>query len=147
MSDKTILLVDDNDDDVVLTERALKRNNIANKVVVAKDGQEALDYLFGRGKYMGRDLNQMPVVTLLDINMPRVSGFEVLKEVRSNPRTKLLPIVCLTSSRQERDIIKSYQEGSNAYVTKPVDFEQFAEAVRQLGLFWLVLNEPPPQVT
>jgi CheY-like chemotaxis protein len=114
-------------------------------VVVAGDGQEALDYLFGNGKYVGRDLTQMPVVTLLDLKMPKVDGFEVLKQIRSNPQTKLLAVVCLTSSKEDRDILKGYTEGCNAYVTKPVDFDQFAEAVRQLGLFWLVLNETPPK--
>jgi two-component system, response regulator len=144
MANKTILLVDDNENDVFLTQRALKKNNIANEVVVASDGQEALDYLYGNGKYAGRDLTQMPVVTLLDLKMPRVDGFEVLKQVRANSKTKHLPIVILTASKEDIDIVKGYTQGCNAYVTKPVDFDQFAEAVRQLGLFWLVLNEPPP---
>lgn len=146
MPNKIILLVDDNEHDVFLTQRALKKSNIANEVVVAWDGQEALDYLFGQGKYAGRDLTQMPVLTLLDIKMPKVDGFEVLKQMRSNPRTRLLSVVCLTASKEERDIFKGYTEGCNAYVTKPVDFDQFAEAVKQLGLFWLVLNEPPPDM-
>jgi two-component system, response regulator len=144
MSSKIILLVDDNENDIFLTQRALKKNNIANEVVIANDGQEALDYLFGNGKHTGRDLSQMPVVTLLDLKMPRIDGFEVLKQIRSNPRTKHLPVVILTASREDIDIVKGYTEGCNAYVSKPVDFDQFAEAVRQLGLFWLVLNEAPP---
>ncbi|HEX7475564.1 MAG TPA: response regulator [Dehalococcoidales bacterium] len=146
MTDKIILLVDDNENDVFLAQRALKKSNIANEVVVASDGQEALDYLFGNGKYTGRDLTQMPVVILLDLKMPKVDGFEVLRQIRANPQTKLLAVVCLTSSKLEIDIIKGYSEGCNAYVTKPVDFDQFAEAVKQLGLFWLVLNQPPPKI-
>jgi two-component system, response regulator len=141
---KTILLVDDNEHDVFLTQRALKKSNIANQVVVANDGQEALDYLFGTGKYAERDLSQMPVVTLLDLKMPRVDGFEVLKQIRANASTRNLPVVILTASREDIDIVKSYTQGCNAYVTKPVDFDQFADAVKQLGLFWLLLNEPPP---
>jgi two-component system, response regulator len=143
MENKVILLVDDNEHDVFLTQRALKKSNIANGLVVANDGQEALDYLFGKGKYAGRDLSQMPVVTLLDIKMPRVDGFEVLKRIRANPQTKFLPVVILTASKEDVDIVKSYTEGCNAYVTKPVGFDQFVDAVKQLGLFWLVLNEPP----
>ena len=146
MTDKIILLVDDNENDVFLAQRALKKSNIANEVVVASDGQEALDYLFGNGKYTGRDLTQMPVVILLDLRMPKVDGFQVLRQIRANPQTKLLAVVCLTSSKLEIDIIKGYSEGCNAYVTKPVDFDQFAEAVKQLGLFWLVLNQPPPKI-
>ena len=146
MADKIILLVDDNENDVFLAQRTLKKSNIANDVVVVGDGQEALDYLFGKGKYTGRDLTQMPVVTLLDLKMPKVDGFEVLRQIRANPQIRLLPVVCLTSSKLEIDIIKGYNEGCNAYVTKPVDFDQFAEAVKQLGLFWLVLNEPPPKI-
>lgn len=140
---KSILLVDDNSDDVFLTMRALKKNNIANDVVVANDGVEAIEYLFGTGKYAGRDLKQMPVITLLDLKMPRMDGLEVLKLVRVNEITKLLPVVVLTASREDSDILKSYKMGCNAYVRKPVEFEQFAEAIRRLGLFWLLLNEPP----
>jgi two-component system, response regulator len=144
MPNKTILLVDDNEHDVFLTQRALKKSNIANEVTVANDGQDALDYLFGKGKYAGRDLSQMPVLILMDLKMPRVDGFEALKQIRANPKTHKLPVVILTASKEEVDILKGYTEGCNAYVTKPVDFEQFAEAVKQLGLFWLVLNEVPP---
>jgi two-component system response regulator len=140
---KSILLVDDNPDDVFLTMRALKKNNIANEVVVANDGVEAIEYLFGTGKHAGRDLKNMPVLTLLDLKMPRMDGLEVLKLIRVNEITKLLPVVVLTASREDSDILKSYKMGCNAYVRKLVDFEQFAEAVRRLGLFWLLLNEPP----
>lgn len=143
MPNKIILLVDDNEHDVFLTQRALNKSNIANEVVVASNGQEALDYLFGNGQYSGRDIHKMPVVVLLDIKMPLIDGFEVLKRIRANPQTRSLPVVILTASKEDIDIVKSYSEGCNAYVTKPVDFNQFAEAVKQLGLFWLVLNEPP----
>ncbi len=146
MPDKIILLVDDNEHDIFLTQRALKKSNIANAVVIAHDGQEALDYLFGKGQYAGRDLTQMPVVTLLDLKMPKIDGLEVLKQIRDNPRTKFIPVVILTASKEDIDIIKSYTGGCNAYVTKPVDFNQFVDAVKQLGLFWLVLNEPPKPV-
>jgi two-component system, response regulator len=144
MTNKIILLVDDNKNDVLLAQRALKKSNLANDVVVANDGEEALDYLFCRGKYAGSDANcDLPVVTLLDLKMPKVDGLEVLKQIRNNPRTKNLPVIILTSSREETDIIQSYNLGCNAYVRKPVEFNQFVEAVKQLGLFWLVLNEPP----
>lgn len=144
MLEKIILLVDDNETDVFLAQRALKKNNIANKVIVVTAGEEALDYLFGKGKYAGRDLSEMPAVTILDIKMPRMDGLEVLKQIRANPLTRHIPVVMLTASKEDSDKFKSYTEGCNAYVTKPVDFDQFAEAVKQLGLFWLVLNEPPP---
>lgn len=144
MPDKVILLVDDNEHDVFLTRRALEKSGITNEVVVADDGQDALDYLFGMGKHQGRDLSRMPAVTFLDLKMPRVDGFEVLKQIRSNPRTRNLPVVMLTASREDQDIRKSYENGCNAFVTKPVDFDRFAEAARQLGSFWLFLNEPPP---
>jgi two-component system, response regulator len=144
VANKTILLVDDNGNDILLAQRALKKNNIANNVVIAHDGEEALDYLFCRGQYAQRDANcDIPVITLLDLNMPRVHGLEVLKQIRENPKTKNLPVVILTSSKEDSDLIQSYNLGCNAYVRKPVDFNQFAEAVKQLGLFWLVLNEYP----
>jgi two-component system, response regulator len=147
ITNKVILLVDDNEHDAFLTQRALNKSNIANELVIASDGQEALDYLFGSGKYSGRDLSQMPIVILLDLKMPRVDGFEVLKQIRANPSTKILPVVILTASKEEIDIIKGYTGGCNAYVTKPVDFDQFAEAIKQLGLFWLILNElPKPKI-
>ncbi|MBI2830249.1 MAG: response regulator [Chloroflexi bacterium] len=144
MKDGTILLVDDNEHDLFLTQRALQKGEVAANVVVTWDGVEALDYLFGTGKYAGRDLNDMPKVTLLDLKMPRVDGFEVLKRMRTDPRTKYLPVVILTASREEVDIANSYALGANAYVSKPVDFDEFTEVVRQLGLFWLDINEPPP---
>jgi len=144
MDDKIILLVEDNADDEKLTLRALKKNNIRNEVVVARDGAEALDYLFGTGAYAGRDLNVMPQVVLLDLKLPKLDGLEVLRRVRADDRTKLLPVVILTSSNEEQDRIKGYGLGANSYVRKPVDFNQFSEAARQLGLYWLVLNESPP---
>ena len=144
MNQKPILLVEDNPDDVELTLRALKKNNILNEVMVAKDGAEALDYLFGTGVYAGRDLSVMPQVILLDLQLPKVDGLEVLKRLRADERTKLLPVVILTSSREEKDLINGYKLGANSYIRKPVDFDQFAYAVRQLGLYWLVLNIPPP---
>jgi CheY-like chemotaxis protein len=146
MKEKIILLVEDNPDDITLTLRALKKNSILNEVVVAKDGVEALDYLFGTGIYAGRDTSVMPVVTLLDLKLPKIDGFEVLKRVRSNERTKLIPIVILTSSKEESDLINGYSLGANSYIRKPVDFEQFTEAIRELGLYWILINEPPPVV-
>lgn len=143
MPEKTILLVEDNPADVTLTIRALKRANIANQLIVARDGVEALDYLFGTGQYRGRDINQLPVVVLLDLKLPKVDGIEVLKRIRSNAVTELLPVVVLTSSKEQNDVTASYKYNCNSYVLKPVDFNQFAEAVKQLGLYWLVLNEPP----
>jgi two-component system, response regulator len=147
MRNKTILLVDDNENDVFLTLRALTKNHILNEVVVARDGVEALEYLMATGKYAGRDLGEMPVVTLLDLKMPRMDGLDVLRLMRTNELTKVLPVVVLTASKEDGDVIASYKLGCNAYVRKPVDFKEFAEAVRQLGLFWLILNEPPPQIS
>jgi two-component system, response regulator len=144
VQDSIILLVEDNADDEKLTLRALKSNNIRNEVVVARNGAEALDYLFGTGAYAGRNLNIMPQVVLLDLNLPKLNGLEVLRRLRSDDRTRLLPVVILTSSLEERDRIDGYHLGANSYVRKPVDFTQFNEATRQLGLYWLVLNEPAP---
>jgi two-component system, response regulator len=144
MPEKIILLVEDNADDEKLTLRALRQNNVGNKVVVARNGVEAIDYLFGTGAYAGRDLSAMPQVVLLDLKLPKLDGLEVLRRVRANDRTKLLPIVILTSSNEEMDRINGYGLGANSYVRKPVDFNQFSEAARQLGLYWLVLNESPP---
>ncbi len=146
MNNKTILLVEDNPDDEALTLRALKKNNILNEVMVAHDGVEALDYLFATGSHADRDRDVMPEVILLDLKLPKVDGLEVLRRVRTDERTRLLPIVILTSSKEERDMIESYSLGANSYIRKPVDFVQFGEAVQQLGLYWLVLNVAPPRV-
>ena len=144
MSKKIILLVEDNPDDELLAIRALKKNNIMNEVVVARDGAEALDYLFGAGAYAGRDMSVMPQIILLDLKLPKIEGLEVLRHLRNDERTKLLPVVVLTSSKEERDLTESYSLGANSYIRKPVNFAQFTEAIRQLGLYWLVLNESPP---
>ena len=144
MQDKVILLVEDNADDELLTLRALKKNNIRNEVVVARDGSEALDYLFGTGIHAGRDLSVMPQIILLDLKLPKVDGFEVLNRVRSSQATKLLPVVILTTSNEDQDRIRGYGLGANSFVRKPVEFDKFIEAVRQLGLYWLILNETAP---
>ena len=143
-TEKVILLVEDNSDDEALTKRALKKNNILNDVVVARDGVEALDYLFGTGPQTGRDLSIMPTLILLDLKLPKVDGLEVLRRLRADQHTRLIPVVVLTSSKEDQDLVQSYSIGVNSYIRKPVDFEQFMEAVRQLGLYWLVLNEAPP---
>ncbi|MEW6521737.1 MAG: response regulator [Thermodesulfobacteriota bacterium] len=143
MKNKHILLVEDNPDDVKLTLRALKKNNILNTVVVVEDGVEALDYLYGTGRFAGRDLHMMPQLILLDLKMPKLDGLEVLQRIRSDERTMLLPVVILTTSNEDVDRIESYKLGANSYIRKPVDFNQFLEAVQQLGLYWLVLNEAP----
>lgn len=140
-----ILLVEDNPDHEVLTLRALHKNSIANDVVVARDGAEALDYLFGTGDHAERDTSVMPQVILLDLQLPKIDGLEVLRRLRADPRTELLPVVVLTSSDEERDLVESYSLRANSYIRKPVDFDQFMEATRQLGLYWLVLNEAPPR--
>jgi CheY-like chemotaxis protein len=142
--DKVILLVEDNPDDEALTLRALKKNNLRNEVVIAHDGAEALDYLFGTGKYSGRDTSLTPQFVLLDLKLPKVDGLEVLRQLRADPRTKLLPVVILTTSNEEIDRLNGYDMGANSYIRKPVDFDQFIDAVRQLGLYWLILNEAPP---
>jgi two-component system response regulator len=146
MEQKLILLVEDNPDDEALTLRAFQKNNLMNKVVVARDGEEALDYLFRRGAYSERDPHEVPEIVLLDLKLPKVDGMEVLRQIRADAHTRLLPVIILTSSKEEQDLIEGYREGANSYVRKPVDFKQFLEAVRQLGLYWLVLNEPPPRI-
>jgi two-component system response regulator len=144
VNNKIILLVEDNPDDVDLTLRAFKQNNISNEVIVAKDGVEALDYLLGKGMYAGRDANNTPVITLLDLKLPKISGMEVLKTIRQNELTKLIPVIILTSSTQEEDLLNGYKLGANSYVRKPVNFKEFVEAIKVLGLYWLLWNEPPP---
>ena len=144
MENKVILLVEDNPKDEALTLRALKKSNIANVVVVTRDGVEALDYLFGKGAYADRDRKEMPQLILLDLKLPKVDGLQVLSSIRANERTKRLPVVIFTSSSEEEDLINSYNLGANSYVRKPVEFDQFMEATRQLGMYWLVLNQAPP---
>lgn len=141
MEDRIILLVEDNPDDVDLTLRALKKNNIKNKVIIAKDGVEALDYFHGTGMHAGRDTKDQPVVVMLDLKLPKISGMEVLRDIRQNERTSLIPVVILTSSAEQKDMVEGYKLGANSYIRKPVDFEQFAEAVKILGLYWTLWNE------
>jgi len=143
MTEKYILLVEDNPDDELLTVRALKKNNIANRIEIVRDGQEVLDFLFGEGEYAERDPFDRPQVILLDLKLPKLNGLEVLRELRANEITRLVPVVVLTSSNEDRDMIESYQLGANSYVRKPVDFDQFIEAARQLGLYWMLLNQIP----
>jgi two-component system, response regulator len=145
MEKKMILLVEDNPDDEALTLRAFKKSNILNEVVVARDGVEALNFLFGTGSYSDRDLNIMPQMVLLDLKLPKIDGLEVLRRLRADERTQMLPVIILTSSKEEQDLINGYKYGCNSYIRKPVDFSQFSESVRQLGLYWLVLNETPPR--
>ncbi|HUI56297.1 MAG TPA: response regulator [Bryobacteraceae bacterium] len=145
-NERIILLIEDNSSDVDLTRRALEKGRIANELVVARDGKEALDYLLGEGAYAGRDVSELPAVTLLDLKLPKVPGLEVLRRVRADARTRRLPVVILTSSKEEQDLAASYDLGANSYIRKPVDFIQFTEAIGQLGLYWLVWNEPPPKV-
>jgi len=138
-----ILLVEDNPDDVALTLHALRTNNVSNKIQVARDGAEALDFIFGRGPHAGRTLKDGPRVILLDLKLPKVDGLEVLRQIKGHQDTRQIPVVVLTSSKEERDIVRSYQLGVNSYIVKPIDFAQFAESVRQLGLYWIILNQPP----
>ena len=145
MPQKYIVLAEDNPDDEALTLRALSKNNLANSVVVARDGAEAVDFLFGTGAHAGRDVSDLPGVVLLDLKLPKLDGFEVLRRIRADQRTKTLPVVILTSSKEERDIAQGYAGGCNSYVRKPVNFDDFVEAARELGLYWLLLNEPPPR--
>jgi two-component system response regulator len=143
MTNGSILLIEDNPDDQKLTIRALKKNNITNEIVVAEDGAQALEYLFGTGEFAGRDTYQPPALVLLDLKLPKVDGLSVLAQLRADPRTKTVPVVVLTSSKEEQDLVKSYELGANSYVQKPVDFLAFVEAARQLGVYWLILNEQP----
>jgi two-component system response regulator len=145
MAEKMILLVEDNPDDEELTTRALRQAKIANEIVVARDGSEAIEFLFGQGRHAGRDLLQMPAVILLDLKLPKLSGLEVLQRLRADPRTKLIPTVILTSSSEDEDMVKSYQWGANSYVRKPVEFGAFVNAVSQLGVYWMLLNQAPPR--
>jgi two-component system, response regulator len=145
MSEKMILLVEDNPDDEELTTRALRQAKIVNEILVARDGGEAVDFLFGQGAHAGRDLSRMPALILLDLKLPKLSGLEVLKRIRADLRTELIPTVILTSSSEDEDMLKSYREGANSYVRKPVAFAAFADAVSQLGIYWMLLNQPPPK--
>ena len=145
MTDAIILLVEDNRDDEALTLRALRKNRITNEIVVVRDGAEALEYLFGTGRYEGRDTTVMPDLILLDLKLPKVDGLEVLRRLRADQGTRSLPVVILTSSTEEQDVLKGYGLGANSYIRKPVDFDEFTEAARQLGVYWLVLNQGPPK--
>ena len=145
LNTRPILLIEDNPDDEALTLRALKRNNITNRVLVAHDGEEALNLLFGSGDMPGTRVEHLPAVVLLDLQLPKIEGLEVLRRIRSDPRTKLLPVVILTSSKEQQDLLCGYRLGANSYVHKPVNFDEFVEATRQLGMYWLLLNQPPPE--
>jgi CheY-like chemotaxis protein len=146
MNSGIILLVEDNPSDIGLTRRALGKSHVANELVVAEDGQAALDYIFGAGAHAGRHMAELPALVLLDLKLPKVDGLEVLRRIRADARTRRLPVVVLTTSKEEQDIAASYDLGVNSYIRKPVDFAQFVQAIQHLGLYWLVLNEPPPQV-
>jgi len=145
MAEKVILLVEDNPDDIALTLRAFKKNNIKNEIITVSDGQEALDFLHCSGKYSDRDISIMPILILLDLKLPKIDGLEVLKQIRKDERTKLIPVVILTSSKEESDLDAGYKNGCNSYVQKPVDFAEFNTAIQNLGVYWLLLNEPPPE--
>jgi len=144
MKSKIILLIEDNPSDIKLTKRALANNHILNDLVVIEDGQEALEYLFGTGQYENRDVSQKPALILLDLKLPRIDGLEILQQIRTDPNTKRLPVVVLTTSKEEQDVAASYDLGVNSFIRKPVDFDQFVSAIQHLGLYWLVLNETPP---
>jgi two-component system response regulator len=145
-ANRPILLVEDNPSDIDLTRRALEKGRIVNELVVAEDGEEALEYLFGSGRHAGRDTSKLPAVALLDLKLPKIPGLEVLRRIRADARTRRLPVIILTSSREEQDVGTGYDLGVNSYIVKPVDFTRFQHAIEQLGLYWLVLNEPPPPV-
>ena len=146
MTSQVILLVEDNPSDVGLTMRALERSGISNPLVVAEDGQDALDYIFCGGAHSAREIADTPLLVLLDLKLPRVDGLEVLRRIRADSRTRRIPVVILTSSSEERDVAAGYDNGTNSYIRKPVDFHQFAEVIRQLGMYWLVVNQPPPRI-
>lgn len=146
MTPKSILLVEDNEDDIELTKRAFKKHNITNRLDVVKDGAEALEFIFAEGRYAGRNMTEGPQVVLLDLKLPKIGGLEILKKIREDHRTKFLPVVILTSSKEESDVMNGYRMHVNSYICKPVDFNQFAEAIKELGLYWLLLNEPPPHL-
>jgi CheY-like chemotaxis protein len=145
VNQRAILLVEDNPSDVALTQRAITKNAIRNPLVVVEDGQRALDYLFGSGAHAGCDADELPILILLDLKLPRIDGLEVLRRIRADSRTRRIPVVILTSSGEKRDIAAGYDLGTNSYIRKPVDFNQFTEVVKQLGLYWLGINEPPPK--
>lgn len=145
MNTKTILLIEDNEDDIQLTLRAFKKENIVNEICVVRDGEEALEYLFCNGRYKDRDPEETPAVILLDLKLPKLNGIEVLKRIRADKASSLIPVVILTSSKEESDLINGYDSGCNSYIRKPVDFDEFVESVRQLGMYWLLLNESPPK--
>ena len=144
MANRRILLIEDNPSDIELTRRAFVRSHITNELVVVQDGQEALEYLFGSGAYAGRDVSDLPALALLDLHLPKVSGLDVVRAIRADPRTRRMPVVILTSSNEEQDVAAGYDLGVNSYIQKPVDFARFVDAIRTLGLYWLLLNEPPP---
>lgn len=146
MKDKVILLVEDNTSDVALTQRAFRKNAIGNPLVIAEDGQQALDYLFCKGEYLARDISDQPMLVLLDLKLPRVDGLEVLRQLRADPHTRRIPVVILTSSSEEQDLAAGYDLGTNSYIRKPVDFHQFADVIKQLGMYWLVINQGPPGI-
>lgn len=146
MKNRAILLIEDNEHDAELALRALRKNNIKNEVIVARDGVEGLDYLFATGAHTGRNIAEFPAVVLLDLKLPKIDGIEVLRRIRADERTKLLPVVILTSSKEDKDRLEGYTSGANSFVRKPIEFAEFSEAVRQLGLYWLILNEPPVEM-
>ena len=146
MDNRPIFLIEDNESDIELTRRAFRKINIVNRLIVLEDGQDAIDYLWAQGKHRGRDTSELPALILLDLKLPRISGLEVLRRIRADPRTRRIAVVILTSSKEEQDLAASYDLGVNSYIRKPVDFEQFIAAAEHIGIYWLVLNEPPPEI-